>query len=114
MTAFTVGHTKNYDDILRNGYAANQGFPVGSPAMKVGRTNDLYGDGSNKFYGGGCVFETADLAAQFLIAIGKSNLWSVYEIDADYHRDCYDDASAGPFRCLLRDARILRKIEKAP
>jgi hypothetical protein len=35
MTAFTIGHTGTYDEILRTGYKTGQGFPVGSPPMKI-------------------------------------------------------------------------------
>lgn len=110
MSAFTVGHTESYDKGLREGYAPSQGFPVGSPIMKLGRTDDLHGDGSKKFYGGGCVFPDAAAAAAFLTSIGKEAVWSVYEIDADYEHDCCDDEDGEPFRRLLKDARVIRKV----
>ncbi len=109
MTAYTVGHTASYNDALLHGYASGQGFPVGSRPKKIGRSDDLYGDGTNISYRGGCVFQSRADARRYLVSIEKTDIWSVYEIDADWTSDCYE-LEGEPFRRLRRDCAILRKV----
>lgn len=99
MTAFTVGHTVNYDEAL----AAS--LIDGKPMRKCGPFK--MEDGTD--YNGGIIFKTPEDAAAYLIQIGKTEVWSVYEIDADYDADTWRIPGEQITR-LKRDALVIRKF----
>lgn len=84
---YTVGNTVNYQAAIKEH----------GEVLKQGQTTE---------YEGGIVFERYIDAVGYLSDINKSDVWSVWGVDADWIMDTYP-ASDGWWSYLLFDAPII-------
>ena len=100
---YTVGNALAYDAGIKD---------LGDLFRKAGK--DMAGTKHIPVgYKGGTIFETAKLAQKYIEAKG-SDIWAVYEVDADWNNDREIDEQAGEkafWRHLLVTSRILRKMD---
>lgn len=84
---YTVGHTANYEAGIKE-------------------HGEIFKQGQTVKYEGGIVFECYIDAVGYLSDIDKSNIWSVWGVDADWITDTYP-ASDGWWCYLLFDSPII-------
>lgn len=99
---YTIGHTESYD----------KGIEERNYAQQLNKEDTFRKLGKTETYDGGIIFIRIRDAQTYLKNINKEIDYSVYEIKADWDKDCYNEQLREGLntKLLLNNSSITRKV----